>query len=63
LNLVLIARSPDPLAHTAERCRRTGVEVRTLPADLSDPAGCAHIATATAGLEVGLSTRTPAATG
>ena len=27
LNLVLVARKPDPLQHTAERCRRHGGEV------------------------------------
>lgn len=54
LNLVLVARRPDPLAATAESCRRHGVEVRTVAVDLSDAAACARIADATAGLEVGL---------
>lgn len=54
LNLVLIARGPQPLAETANRCRRLGVEVRTVQADLSELAVCARIAEATADLEVGL---------
>lgn len=54
LNLVLVARKPDPLAETAERCRRYGHEVRTVSADLSDTAASARIAEATAGIEVGL---------
>jgi uncharacterized protein len=54
LNLVLVARKPDPLRHTAERCRRHGGEVRTVQADLSAPDACESIAAATSGLEVGL---------
>jgi short-subunit dehydrogenase len=54
LNLVLVARKPDPLAQTTDRCRRLGVEVRMVQADLSEPAACARIFAATADLEVGL---------
>jgi short-subunit dehydrogenase len=54
LNLVLVARKPEPLNRTAIRCRRHGGEVRTVQADLSDPAACARIAGATADFEVGL---------
>jgi uncharacterized protein len=54
LNLVLLARRPGPLAETATRCRRIGVEVRTLAIDLVEPGSIAAIADATAGLEVGL---------
>ncbi|WIM88823.1 SDR family NAD(P)-dependent oxidoreductase [Candidatus Mycobacterium wuenschmannii] len=54
LNLVLVARSATGLDETATRCRRHGGEIRTLQADLSDPAVCDQIAAATSGLEVGL---------
>ena len=54
LNLVLVARKPDPLQRTAERCRQHGGEVRTVQADLSAPDVCESIAAATSGLEVGL---------
>jgi uncharacterized protein len=54
LNLVLVARKPDPLQRTAERCRRHGGEVRIVQADLSAPGACEGIAAATSGLEVGL---------
>jgi uncharacterized protein len=54
LNLVLVARKPDPLQRTAERCRRRGAEVRIVRADLSAPGACEGIAAATSGLEVGL---------
>ena len=36
VNLVLIARKPGPLEHTAARCRQSGVETRTLAIDLVD---------------------------
>lgn len=54
VNLVLIARRPGPLEETAARCRALGVEVRTLTADLVDPASVSAIVEATAELEVGL---------
>ncbi|WP_040794891.1 SDR family NAD(P)-dependent oxidoreductase [Nocardia higoensis] len=54
LNLVLIARTPEPLERTAAAARESGVEVRTIAADLTDPAAIAEIISATADLEVGL---------
>jgi uncharacterized protein len=54
LNLVLIARKPEPLAETAAECRELGVEVRTLTMDLVDDASTAAIAEGTADLDVGL---------
>lgn len=54
LNLVLLARKPEPLRATAEDCRRHGVEVRTVPVDLVDSAGVDGLFEATAALEVGL---------
>jgi uncharacterized protein len=54
VNLVLLARKPGPLEATADRCRRAGVEVRTMSIDLAAPSACGEIAEATAGLEVGL---------
>jgi uncharacterized protein len=54
LQLVLVARNAEALEQTAEQCRRHGGEVRTVQADLSAPDACAHVAAATAGLEVGL---------
>ena len=53
-NLVLVARKPEPLAATAERCRALGAEVRTLALDLVAPGSVATIAAATSDLEVGL---------
>lgn len=54
INLVLIARKPGPLAATADACRKLGVEVRTLAADLVEPGSIDLIAEATADLDVGL---------
>ncbi|WP_067862820.1 SDR family NAD(P)-dependent oxidoreductase [Nocardia shimofusensis] len=54
LNLVLIARKPEPLARTAALARESGVEVRTLSADLTDPAAVEAIISATDDLDVGL---------
>lgn len=55
LNLVLVARRPEPLAETASRLRRAReVEVETVAADLGSPDAAALIAAATAGREVGL---------
>lgn len=54
VNLVLIARKPEPLEATAERCRRAGVEVRTLAVDLTAAGAVDRITSATSGLEVGL---------
>ncbi len=54
VNLVLVARKPEPLAATAAKCRQLGVEVRTLTADLVDPAAVEALTSATDGLDVGL---------
>lgn len=54
VNLALVARTPGPLAETAERCRHLGVQVREIAADLTDPAAAGTITAATDGLEVGL---------
>lgn len=54
INLVLIARKPDPLEETADRARAKGVEVRTLALDLLTPGALAEIRAVTDGLEVGL---------
>jgi short-subunit dehydrogenase len=55
VNLLLAARRPEPLEEMAAALRaQHGVEVRTVAADLCDPAGIAAIATAAEGLEIGL---------
>ncbi|MGV0834603.1 SDR family NAD(P)-dependent oxidoreductase [Mycolicibacterium thermoresistibile] len=54
INLVLIARKPDPLADTAADCRNRGVEVRTVSADLTESAAVQRVLTQCADLEVGL---------
>jgi uncharacterized protein len=54
LNLVLVARNPQPLATTANACREHGVEVRTVAVDLADGAGAGGVIAATADVEVGL---------
>lgn len=54
LNLVLIARKPDPLAMTADACRARGVEVRALALDLVSPDTVARIVETTADIDVGL---------
>ncbi len=54
LNLVLLARKPGPLEATADECRRHGVEVRTVAADLVEPTGVDRLLETTGGLEVGL---------
>ncbi|MCV7367425.1 short-chain dehydrogenase [Mycolicibacterium duvalii] len=53
-NLVLIARKPDPLEQTADRCRQLGAEVRTLALDLLRADATSLIAEATSDVEVGL---------
>ncbi|KMO81391.1 short-chain dehydrogenase [Mycolicibacterium chubuense] len=52
IDLVLVARRPEPLAATAARCRALGVDVRTVTSDLA--AGPDEVIAATAGLEIGL---------
>lgn len=54
INLVLVARKPGPLEETAASVRELGVEVRTVAADLTDPAAIDAITAATADVEVGL---------
>ncbi|MBN9741752.1 short-chain dehydrogenase [Amycolatopsis sp. A1MSW2902] len=54
INLVLIARKPEPLAETAAAVEARGVEVRTVQADLLDPEALSAIREVTDGLEVGL---------
>ncbi|MCG3752962.1 SDR family oxidoreductase [Amycolatopsis sp. Poz14] len=54
INLVLIARKPEPLAETAAAVEARGVEVRTVQADLLDPKSLSAIREVTDGLEVGL---------
>lgn len=54
INLVLIARKPEPLRQTAEEARARGVEVRTLALDLLAPDATARVRSATEDLEVGL---------
>lgn len=54
INLVLIARKPDPLADTAAAVRSKGVDVRTLELDLLDQAALSKVREVTDDLEVGL---------
>lgn len=54
INLVLIARKPEPLRDTADRCRELGVDVRELAVDLSRADSVAQIIAATTDLEIGL---------
>lgn len=55
VNLVLVARRPEPLAATAAALRREhGVEVVVVAADLGAPDTVDRIANATSGLDVGL---------
>jgi uncharacterized protein len=55
LNLFLLARRPEPLAQTRDRLRAAfKVEVRTLAADLADPATIGLIQRETTGMEIGL---------
>lgn len=54
INLVLIARKPEPLRATAGRCRDLGVEVRELALDLAGTDSTARVIEATSDLEVGL---------
>lgn len=54
IDLVLIARKPEPLHHTADRCRQLGVDVRELALDLSRADSIEQIRSATTGLEIGL---------
>jgi short-subunit dehydrogenase len=54
INLVLIARKPEPLEATADTVRALGVQARTVAADLLDPGTDARIRAASDDVEVGL---------
>jgi short-subunit dehydrogenase len=55
VNVVLVARRPDPLASLGAAIRsESGVEVRSVPLDLSRPDADAVLLDATDGLEIGL---------
>ncbi|MGW4126146.1 SDR family NAD(P)-dependent oxidoreductase [Nocardia sp. NPDC004711] len=54
VNLVLIARKPEPLAQAAAQAREKGVEVRTLALDLTRKSSIDEIISATSDLDVGL---------
>jgi short-subunit dehydrogenase len=55
INVVLVARKPEPLEEVAASVRRQGdVEVRTLSLDLTDPAMLDRVREVTDDLEVGL---------
>lgn len=54
MNLVLLARKPEPLEATAEACRAHGADVRTLSVDLLAADAFDRIREATDDLEVGL---------
>lgn len=54
VNVVLVARNPEPLRATADEARAAGVDVRTLALDLTTDTAIDEIAAATADVEVGL---------
>ena len=55
INVVLVARRVSVLEASADEIReRYGVEVRTVPLDLSDPGAMSELARVTSDLEVGL---------
>jgi short-subunit dehydrogenase len=54
INLVLLARKPEPLEETAAAALAKGVQVRTLSVDLTSPLALIGIRAVTDGLEVGL---------
>ncbi|MGA2481072.1 MAG: SDR family NAD(P)-dependent oxidoreductase [Spirochaetia bacterium] len=55
LNLLLVARRPQPLTETAARLRAAhGVQVRTLAADLAEASTLALVEKECAGIEIGL---------
>ena len=54
IDLILIARKPEPLELTADECRALGAQVRTLAVDLVEPSAVAQVAAAAADVEVGL---------
>lgn len=54
VNLVLLARKPEPLAETASAARAKGVDVRTLSVDLTVGSALTDIRRVTDDLDVGL---------
>lgn len=54
INLVLLARKPEPLRATETRCRELGVEVRTATVDLTSSSMIEDIDAVVDGLDVGL---------
>lgn len=54
INLVLIARKPEPLEQTAAMAREFGVDVRTISADLTDAQAVSGILSDTDDLDIGL---------
>lgn len=54
VNLVLVARTPEPLEALGQEVRDLGVEVRTVALDLTDPDAVGRIVEATSDLDVGL---------
>jgi short-subunit dehydrogenase len=54
INLVLLARKPEPLRDTETRCRALGVEVRTAIVDLTAPTMMQDVDAVIEGLDVGL---------
>jgi short-subunit dehydrogenase len=54
INVVLIARKPEPLAETAAKVKALGVQVRTLSLDMTAPDMLAKIREVTDDIEVGL---------
>lgn len=55
INLVLVARKPEPLAVTAQAVREaSGVEVRTLALDIAEPEMLSRIRAVTDDVEIGL---------
>ena len=54
IHLIMVARRVGPLEQTAERLRKTGVEVVTVSADLGDEQVAERLAPHLEGREVGL---------
>ncbi len=54
MNVVLVARRPDPLEALADELRTTSVQVRTVALDLATPDAIETLARATATLEIGV---------
>ena len=54
INLVLLARKPEPLESTANQCRDRGIQVRTLSIDLTQRTAADQVTAVTADVDVGL---------